>query len=128
MGVSFVSEICKVSRFGLVGILATLSHLCVSLFCNAIIGLEVQVANVTGFLLALGVSYAGHYHFSFRSGRSHRGALLRFLVVACVAFVVNLLLVEFLDRHAFLPDILQLAIGIGAMPFVTYVLHRFWVF
>ncbi len=122
------SEILTFSRFALVGVLATAVHLTVSLLGVSVVDMPIRTANVLGFLVALSVSYFGHYTFSFRSTRGHRGAIARFLILSLISFACNALLVEALMLYPSLSDVWRLTIGIGIMPVASFIISRLWVY
>lgn len=97
--------------------------------CAALRGLgwSPQAANLLGFALAFGVSYAGHRRYSFRSAASHRTALPRFAAVALAAFAANGLLYEVLLRSGWRPE-LALALVLLAVAGGTYAAGRLWAF
>jgi putative flippase GtrA len=117
-------EILKIIRFFIVGISATAVHMFFAWFASRS-GFGDVVSSVTGFIPALGVSYLGHYFFSFRSDARHGEAFVRFASVASGSFCVSLLLLVFL--RDWMPQ-LSLFISIALIPAVSYVVNRMWVF
>jgi putative flippase GtrA len=114
----------EAARFGLVGAAATGVHLAVAFGARGL-GAEVFVANVIGFAAALGVSLAGHHHFSFRRRVGFARGAARFVPIALLAFALNngllaALLSAFGSRFADL----SLAIAIVAVPLISFVLAR----
>lgn len=123
-----LSELWTLSRFSIVGVAATLTHLGAALMGHDVLSMSIHVANTFGFLIALCVSYLGHYHFTFESLRGHRSALARFLISACVAYAGNAAIVASLQAGTDLSPQICLAAGTAAMPAMTYLLGRFWVY
>ncbi len=117
-------EILKIIRFFIVGITATAVHMFIAWYASRS-GFDGVVSSVIGFIPALGVSYLGHYFFSFRSDARHGEAFLRFASVATGSFCVSLLVLVFLK--GWMPQ-LSLFISIALIPAVSYVMNRLWVF
>ncbi len=122
------SEAQVVSRFSLIGIIATLIHMGVSFCLLNITRLSAQEANFFGFLTALGFSYLGHYHFSFKSTRAHGDVIPRFLSTTVLSYLANFLLVAALTTLTSLGDNICLFAGICIMPLVSLTLSRLWVY
>lgn len=87
------------------------------------------LANVLGWLVAFGVSFAGHHLLTFRGhGAAPAAAALRLFMVSAGGFAVNeaayaLLLGWTRQRYDILLAIVLLAVAVG-----TYLLGRHWVF
>jgi putative flippase GtrA len=87
------------------------------------------VANVLGWLVAFGVSFAGHHRLSFRDRAAPLGrSAVRFFAVSAGGFAVNesayaLLLHTTGQRYD-----LVLAAVLVAVAGVTYLLSRHWAF
>lgn len=114
-------------RFGLVGIMATLTYLLASLFANAI-GLNAYWANLTGYLSSVAISYFGHANITFRSTQPHRVQGPKFVVVSLSTYLLTNLVVLFVTEtlhYSFVAASLAVAVFI---PFTTWFLTRFWVF
>jgi len=87
------------------------------------------VANVPGWLVAFGVSFAGHHLLTFRGhGARPRTAAARFFVVSAGSFALNeaayaLLLARTRQRYDLLLGVVLLAVAA-----LTYLLGRHWAF
>ena len=87
------------------------------------------VANLGGWLVALGVSFTGHHRLSFRGhgtpmGRSSR----RFALVSAAGFAVNEALYAATLNWSGLGYQLLLAIVLILVAGMTWLLSRHWVF
>jgi putative flippase GtrA len=86
-------------------------------------------ANVPGWLVAFGVSFAGHHLLTFRGHGTRPGsAAARFFIVSAGGFAMNeaayaLLLGWSRERYDLLLAAVLLAVAAG-----TYLLGRHWVF
>lgn len=114
-------------RFGLIGALATLTYLVVSLLTDRL-GTGPYTASLAGYLASVGISYFGHGRFTFRTERPYSATGPRFLVVTLSVFALTNLLVfivtDLLERPFFVATIV-IAICI---PVATWAMSRFWVF
>lgn len=110
------------------GLAATLVHIIMAFFALNALAASVVGANFLGFSIALSVSYVGHYYFTFKSSKGHRGSTLRFLATALAAYAVNVSVVAALAATTFLEPELRLAAGIATMPLVSFALSRLWVY
>lgn len=122
----------QIVRFLMVGVGATLVHYLVALAAARFLVPQIPyLANLAGFLVAVGVSYFGHLRFTYRVAHDdshHRRRLPRFVVTAVSGLVFSQLVLAFVTEAARLPLWLGLAIAAAAVPAVTFVLGRLWVF
>ena len=119
----------SVGWFVLVGCVAAAVHWCVVVALVERLGQAPLVANCFGWLVAFGVSFAGHHRLSFRGHGGVIGvAALRFLLVSATGFAINeALYAVLLRRGGHRYDIL-LAIVLIAVAVLTYLLSRHWAF
>lgn len=119
----------QIGWFVIVGCAAAATHWAVAVACVAWGGLPPLWANVAGWLVAFGVSFAGHYRLTFR----HQNAPLlraarRFFLVSAAGFAVNeaayaLLLAVTPLRYDLLLALILLGVAGG-----TFILGRYWAF
>ncbi len=91
------------------------------------LGVSPPIAGVLALLPVLAVSYLGHKSKTFRSAGLHRREAPRFLVVS----VVDLLLAALIPKlgvHAHAPPIAAFLLLTALIPFVNFLLMRFWIF
>lgn len=120
--------ILQIVRFGIVGVGATLVHLVVAWLAEGMVGLAPLVANAVGFLVAFGVSYLGHFYWTFGQRDGHRGKLPRFLIVAGTGYALsNLVIVVVMDVFGGSFEAALLGILV-AVPTTTFALSRLWAF
>ncbi|MCG6115461.1 MAG: GtrA family protein [Mesorhizobium sp.] len=118
----------KVFVFGLVGVTASIVHflLAAGLFTYA--GINLFVANLFGFFLAISVSYFGHYYLTFRSKQAHGTAVRRFVVTALTGFAVNNLCLAMLTWAIGHESPWSLGTAIIVAAAVVYLLSGRWAF
>lgn len=115
--------------FGLVGVVASLTHFLLVFAQVEWLGIAAIIANIFAFLCAYPVSYFGHSSFTFKKQEhSHQNAIKKFFYVACLGFCLNeggyFLLLQYTDWHYLWSLFLILAI----VPILTFVLAKFWAF
>lgn len=113
--------------FTAVGVAAALTHLAV--FALTQHRMWPELANALGFVVAFGVSFAGHRHLSFRdAGTSALQSLRRFGATALAGFAVNEAVFVLLLRAFGWPSWLALVLALVVAAGQTFVLGRFWAF
>ena len=123
-----IDELGKLSRFGAVGIGATIIHF-------SIIGYFRDLASATPFILngaaagtAFLFSFTFHYVWSFRSEASIISAMSRFFLVSATAFCMSNGVLAALLQWASIPNIMALVLAAMSIPAMTYLLARYWAF
>ncbi len=114
--------------FGIVGVLATITHATVAIALIEIGFLHPFSANAFGFGAGFLVSYFGHHRFSFQTGADHRQAMPRFLTIAGFGLFFNQAIVYALVNLAGFSYFLALAVIIATVPAFTYLAARRWAF
>ena len=117
-----------IAIFGTVGLLASLSHFLVAAAAMSFAAVPIFLANLIGFAVAFGVSYLGHYHFTFASDAAHRQALPRFLATAITGLAVNNLVLAALIWATGQRSVLFIAVAILVAAGIVYLLARRWAF
>ena len=115
-------------RFAAAGAVGTVAHYALLLTLVEAAGVDPVAGSVAGFLLGALVNYTLSRTLVFRSDRAHVEALPRFLAVAGIGLCWNALLmyllVDLLDLHYFLAQMLTTAILLGW----HYVGNALWTF
>ena len=88
-----------------------------------------ELANALGFVVAFGVSFAGHRLLSFKdAGTSVATSLKRFAITALAGFASNEIVFILLLRGLGWPSLLALFLALVFAAGQTFVLSRFWAF
>lgn len=123
-----LAEIVFAVRFGLVGSLATVLHVAILWMLLSETFLSVLMANTIAFICAFGVSFSGNYFWTFGTPGSPKRAMLRFLTISVIAFLINSVLLGMIIEFDWL-DPLQAAISAAtAIPAFTFFASRYWGF
>jgi len=125
------TETASVGKFAVVGVLATLTHALVATGLLQSGLLSAFPANICGFLVAFGVSFSGHYFWSFAHLRREGTALKsmrRFLVIALSGFAVNSFVLALWLQLTPWPDMLGLLFSIAIVPALSFLGARLWAF
>jgi putative flippase GtrA len=118
-------------RFGIAGGLATALY---TLVYSPLAGFKItseQVANLCGYLVAMGSGYLMHSKWSFRGhGAEAKQTTWRFFVVSLVSLGINSFWVWLLTDDAVLngPWWWPLLPILFVTPLITFALNRLWVF
>ncbi len=119
----------QVVRFGLVGAAAAATHFGVAVASVRALALDPQLANVVGFVVAFTVSFLGQWRWTFGAhGAPLARALPSYFLVALGGFAVNAIAYRWLLMHTPLRYDVALALVIGFVAAMTFVLSRFWAF
>lgn len=118
----------QLMRFGIVGVGATLTHLCVAILLIKAFSTPPLLANLIAFLMAFIVSFGGHYIWTFSRPGHHGRAVVRFFVTAFSGFLTNTVVLAALLRDGRLTEVQSLIIAVTIIPVVTYLISRFWAF
>lgn len=123
------SEGARVGWFIVVGCAAAALHFAVVVLLVSRAGLPPLLANVGGWLLAFGVSFAGHHHISFRRhGAPVLAAAGRFFAISAAGFALNELAYAALLQWSGLRYELGLVLVLLAVAVATYWASRHWAF
>ncbi|WP_299870059.1 GtrA family protein [uncultured Roseobacter sp.] len=118
----------QVVRFGLVGIVATITHLVVAQFVLLSGLATVFQSTVVGFLVAFAVSLSGHHWFTFRHNNRFYQSLWKYAAVAIGGFLANILILAVLVSTAWVSRSIALSIAVLAVPILSYVASSLWAF
>jgi putative flippase GtrA len=116
-------------RYGLVGGCSATVHFSIVIFLVEIYHFTPMSANCLAFFAGFQVSYWGHRSWTFAGTTSRHGvALPKLFVVASISLALNQGLFYFFLTIVELPYPVALLVVLTIVPFVTFVLSKFWVF
>lgn len=119
----------QISWFIAVGCAAAATHWLVAVACVEGFAAAPLLANLAGWLVAFGVSFSGHYQFTFRHQKSvWHVAARRFFFVSAAGFLVNETSYAWLLHHTAIRYDVLLALVLIAIAILTFVLSRLWAF
>jgi putative flippase GtrA len=119
----------QIAWFVAVGCAAAATHWLCAVGCIAVFEVRPFLANFIGWLVAVVVSFSGHYFLTFRhQPKSLLPAVRRFLVVSASGFAINEFAFVFLLRVTRIPYYWLLAMILLAIAGMTFLLSRFWAF
>ena len=119
----------RLAKFGVVGIVATISYYLVALSLSKFVG--VFWANMVGYAGGMCVSYFGHHHLTFASTKNavpHPQAISRFAAASGLVFMLSQVILYVTVKLLQLPDWLGLGLVVLTVPLITFLLYQFWVF
>jgi putative flippase GtrA len=119
----------QIACFVAVGVTATATHWCMAVFLVETWRLPAAAANLAGWALAFGVSFAGHYAFTFRRAHADwKRSAWRFFLISAGGFTVNELAYVGLLHTTTQPYDLLLALLLVAQAGLTFLASRLWAF
>lgn len=123
MNTSFVALL---SRFGAVGIAATLTYLVIA---NSLIwaGLVPTVASVVGYLAGMVASFLGQSRFTFQMKRTGHRHLVRYCFLSLVGLLISYMAV-WVAHAADAPPVLGTVATAILVPILSFVVMKLWVF
>jgi putative flippase GtrA len=127
-GVAAVKPMAELVRFGLVGCLATATHL--GVFYATHLGLDVHptLATTIAFACAVGVSYSLNRSWTFRATGSHMRHFPRFVAIALGGAALNATIMQVgVEVLGWSPSHCLLIIVL-VLPALAFVLQRQWGF
>jgi putative flippase GtrA len=113
--------------FGVVGIIATLTHYIAAIFAIEILGMDPLAANFIAYCTAVGVSFFGHSMLTFRTTMS-RDRFIKFVTVSLSALAVSQGLLLLLTYIGFFGHRINMLAVVAVVPVYSYVLNKFWVY
>jgi putative flippase GtrA len=122
------SELRSLWRFLAVGSMAALVHLGIAITFISEFRYAPLLANLIAFLVAVNISFWGHYHWTFQSRTGKKQAGIRFFYTNLGAFLINNLVLIFLLNLGVISDIIAVVVANLIIPIVSFTLGRLWAF
>ena len=120
------SFLALLSRFGIIGVAATLTYLVVA---NVLIaaGIVAVYASVLAYLAGMVVSFLGQSKFTFRVGKAERHHFVRFVILSTIGLAVSYGAVRGASTIGLPAFVGTLATAI-LIPLLSFVVMKLWVF
>lgn len=118
----------EVVRFGITGILATLTHYLVLVASVELLGLSPVISNGLAFCVAVGVTYAGQSLWVFKVSHHSWGQVRKFIFTAVAGFLANIGLMAALHSGLSIDYQIAFVIILIIVPLCTYLANKYWVF
>ena len=123
-------------KFGLVGGVATTTHVVVFVILIEVFALHPLLANVFAFGIAVVVSFMGHFYWTFRSKTlTHFAsrqqiytAFAKFFVVALLGLTLNSQAVYLVVEVLTLSYVYAVIPMVGVVPIILFTLSKYWVY
>ena len=116
----------QIFKFGAVGSTATLAHALIFISTLRLLGWPEQISNLAAFIIALTLSWSGHYFWTFKTGGWQ--TMPRFVAVALAGYLLNALFVFIIITKLGWPDFYVLPLMLLITPIMTFLLARYWAF
>jgi putative flippase GtrA len=124
----FLDEFWRLTRFSMVGAVATVIHVVVAMLVISSTGIRPTFGSIIGFFSAFTFSYLGHFQFTFAVVGRHKHYFLKFVAGSVASFFLSTTVV-WVCTAVLKIDYKPTLIGVGfIIPICNYLINRFWVF
>jgi putative flippase GtrA len=120
------SEVAKLIRFGISGVLATGLHVAIALSLIGWCAAPPPLANAVAFACATVWSYLANTLWSFSAAPDLRNAC-RFAVVALCGMSLTALIAGLAQKAGAVP-LVGIGLVVSVVPGFTFVAHRYWTY
>ena len=118
----------QITRFGIVGILATITHFYSLTVLVDKLSFHPLLANPMAFILGFIVSFSGHFYWTFAKSQQISTAIRRFFIVALINLGLNQCLYSLFFTVFMLDYRYAQLIALVSVPPIVYLLSRYWAF
>lgn len=118
----------QIGKFGIVGILATLTHATALTILVEIFSLIAWQANGAAFLIALVVTYIGQSYWVFQDTNHTATKSTKFIMVALLGFFLNITIMYAMNELLALHYLIGFFTATLIIPIITFIFNKFWVF
>ncbi len=125
---SVVTLVRQFINFTGVGFISAIGHYGLLITLVQIASVPAVPASAAGALLGALINYTLNYHFTFRSSKRHREAVVKFAAIAVIGLLLNTgfmwVGVELIGAHYLLSQI----VTTGLVAIWNFSGHRYWTF
>ena len=118
----------QISAFVIVGVLAAAAHYGALIALVEMFGWAPVPATLIGYLCGGVASYALNRRHTFKSDRTHREAIWRFVAVAATGFLATWGLMTIFVEKAEIPYILAQVVTTGIVMLWSFLGNKLWTF
>ncbi|MEO1920161.1 MAG: GtrA family protein [Paracoccaceae bacterium] len=121
-------DLRKVLTFGFVGVAASILHFITAVVTMRVFGAPILLANLIGFIVAFGLSYVGHYKWTFQSSENHKVSVPKFAITAVTGYLINNVVLIILISLTGVEHSVFILIAIAVSAAVVYLISSRWIF
>jgi putative flippase GtrA len=127
------STISQFIRFGLVGVIATLTHIAFFVAFIEVLGIGAFGANVFAYVVACIVGYSGHSAWTFRlrdnvTRRPTSATFAKFIITSLFGLALNATIVFTVVQVLSSPYFHAIPLMATIVPLAIFMLNKWWVF
>ncbi|MFC1771772.1 GtrA family protein [Pseudomonadota bacterium] len=130
---SLATTLRQAFKFGLVGILATLVHISIFVFCIEALDIRPFLANFPAYGVAVLVGFWGHFSWTFKRDdandqRFWAQALTKFVIVSLLGLGLNSMIVYGVVDLMGWSYHIAILLMVTVTPAIVFVLSKLWAF
>ena len=115
-------------RFATVGGIATAIHYLILIALVHGANMNAVWASSTGFVVSAVFNYLLNYRFTFQSSVEHRGAIIKFFIVASVGLALNSIVMQISTEYAGMHYLIAQLLATGLVLLWNFSGNRLWTF
>jgi putative flippase GtrA len=124
----YAEEFWRLVRYGFVGLLGFVVYVVVNYIAIELLGSSAVLGALVAQAATLPLAYLGHANYSFRVQPNHTLFFWRFSVINALLFAANAGITWLLTGVLALSYKIAVAVAVIAIPMMSYLLNRLWVF
>jgi len=111
-----------------VGVIGTVTHYLTLIFLVEFVHQNPVIASSLGAVSGALVNYYLNYRFTFKSDKSHKDAIIKFMLVTLVGFMINLVIIYLFNSILMVNYLVAQVIATTVVLITNYSANRAWTF
>jgi len=128
MGKCVANEFWRLTRFSIVGVVATGVYIVAAMIAVEVGGVAPVIGATIGYCASFLVSYIGHLRFTFAVPGRYRDYVLKSAVSSAAAFFLSTIVMWMATKILRIDYRVALVAVAIIIPIGSYLVNRFWVF
>lgn len=112
----------------MMGAIGTGGHYLILILLVELLHINASLATTAGFTAGALINYILNYHITFKSNKSHREALTKFLIIAVIGAVINTFIMYLGTSQLHFHYLLVQIIATLIVLFWNFIINKIWVF
>lgn len=115
-------------KYGLVGIVGTISHTLTLYFGVEELGLDPLLSSSLGFITSVIISFLMNTKWTFNSKRPNKKSFIKYLLVCLIGLSINLTILYFFTYIIIYNYLIGQVIALFIVPIINFSLNKKWAF